>query len=925
MKRIDKIYNYIKSTSKQYNIEQLRGRIGVDAGEISDHLKILKNNVSMELNVLFKMDKVIKIKGRPVLYLDKQALETLCGKALGKGPIEVGCLEEVVDVSGKSSEKDPFKQLIGAKGSLQKHIEQAKAAVLYPPNGLHTLIVGQTGVGKTLFANMMYSYGKSVKRLSEASPFIIFNCADYYNNSQLLMAHLFGHVKGAFTGADTEKKGVVESADGGVLFLDEIHRLPPEGQEMIFYFIDTGTFNKLGETERKRKANVLIIGATTEDQTSSLIKTFVRRIPNVITIPALTERSLQERVDIIKFLLSNEVHRVNKPVKISSEAIKALVGSISYGNIGQLKSNIQLVCAKAFLNGINNEKYIEIDFKTLPDNVKNGLLILAGNRKEAEALTQYIDDKIVIIPQGQKALVEDDPYELPFNLYKTIEDKATLLKDEGIDDELIKKFISADMNLHIKSFYNKFNTLMSERQKILKIVDKSLLEFAEEIQQLASKRLNKEYNERFLYAFSLHLSALFKRLKSNQTLQYAELESVITDYPNEFKAALEIKAKIEERYNIDIPSGELEYFTILLSSVQETEQDGNVAIIVVAHGNSTASSMVEVTQKLLNCGCNIAAIDMSLEVSPRDVLETLIVKVQEMESGKGVLLLVDMGSLVNLGAMIMEKVDIKVKTVDMVSTPLVLEAARRASLLGTDLEGIYNSLTKFKGYADALEKDQLYNYDNGVIVTICTSGKGTAVKLKKLVEDIVNNLIDEHIEVLPVGVYKLKESIEEIQQHHKIIASVGVVNPEIDAPFIPLEALIGSQGEEILKDIVSNNFTVVEKKRDIVVKSICQDILNQFLTYLNPTKVVSVLIEFQSVLEKELNQEFSRSTKIKLIVHVGCALERMVIKDGMEYSGDRASVSAKAVNSIKKAAAVFKNTIQIDLTEDEMMYIAEML
>ena len=139
-------------------------------------------------------------------------------------------------------------------------MEQAKAAVIYPPNGLHTLIVGQTGVGKTLLAHMMFEYGKEVGKFANNAPFVTFNCADYYNNPQLLISHIFGHIKGAFTGADKSAPGLIEAADEGILFLDEIHRLPPEGQEMIFYFMDTGTFNRLGETKRERTANVLIIG-----------------------------------------------------------------------------------------------------------------------------------------------------------------------------------------------------------------------------------------------------------------------------------------------------------------------------------------------------------------------------------------------------------------------------------------------------------------------------------------------------------------------------------------------------------------------------------------------------------------------------------------------------------------------------------------
>ena len=109
------------------------------------------------------------------------------------------------------------------------------------------------------------------------------------------MSHLFGYAKGAFTGADEEKMGIIDQADGGMLFLDEIHRLPPEGQEMIFYFMDHGTYSRLGETTKSHEANVRIVGATTEDPGSSLLETFVRRIPINIKLPAFEKRPANEK------------------------------------------------------------------------------------------------------------------------------------------------------------------------------------------------------------------------------------------------------------------------------------------------------------------------------------------------------------------------------------------------------------------------------------------------------------------------------------------------------------------------------------------------------------------------------------------------------------------------------------------------------
>ncbi len=110
-----------------------------------------------------------------------------------------------------------FETLIGSSDGLKVAIQQAKAAMLYPPHGLHTLLSGPSGVGKTTFARLMHGFALELHALSPDAPFISFNCADYAGNPQLLMAHLFGVVRGAYTGADRDREGLVEQAHRGVL------------------------------------------------------------------------------------------------------------------------------------------------------------------------------------------------------------------------------------------------------------------------------------------------------------------------------------------------------------------------------------------------------------------------------------------------------------------------------------------------------------------------------------------------------------------------------------------------------------------------------------------------------------------------------------------------------------------------------------
>ena len=86
--------------------------------------------------------------------------------------------------------------------------------------------------------------------------------------------------------------------------------------------------------------------------------------------------SLKEKLEIMTVLFTEESRSIKRPVKVSSDAIKAIIGSIGNGNVGQLKSNIRLLCAQAFLNGIKTDGHIEITYQMLPANIKSGIFFL---------------------------------------------------------------------------------------------------------------------------------------------------------------------------------------------------------------------------------------------------------------------------------------------------------------------------------------------------------------------------------------------------------------------------------------------------------------------------------------------------------------------------------------------------------------------
>lgn len=913
MKRIEKVFEYLQDVAKQTENNKNNAK-GLTASEIADNIGILRSNVSRELNRLYRMGKIIKISGRPVLY--KINDENIDEKI------------EIKPINTKKIDKSAFSELIGAKDSLKTQVEQAKAAVIYPPNGLHTLIVGQTGVGKTLLAHMMFDYGKEVGRFATNAPFVTFNCADYYNNPQLLISHIFGHIKGAFTGADKSVPGLIETANEGILFLDEIHRLPPEGQEMIFYFMDTGTFNRLGETKRERKASVLIIGATTENPDSVLTKTFKRRIPNIITIPPLAKRSLKEKLEIMTVLFTEESRSIKRPVKVFSDAIKAILGSIGNGNVGQLKSNIRLLCAQAFLNGIKTDGHIEITYQMLPANIKSGILSMSQTREDMALISRYIEKDLYVSPTSRSKLPRESEDE-PFNLYQMVENKVNLLKREGIAEELIQQIVVADVNTYVKTFYNqKDNISLSVYDRLLKIVDVDTVEFAQEVVSLVKRHINLVSGERFLYAFGLHLTSLFNRIKGKQNVHNV-LEGTINTNSIEFKLATKIKLMIEEKYKVSVSKSETEYFAMLLQSLKQEDKSQKIVIAVAMHGEYTASSMVNVARKLFSANkAPLLAFDMPLECRPEDMLNQIVEQLQNINCQEGVLLLADMGSLCSFGPILEERLGVPVRTIGMVTTPFVLEAMRKADIAGISLTAIYDSLKNFTGYEhNSLSVDET-NERVKAVVTICSTGKGTAEKLQNLVIDILIDASMNHIKVIPIGLVDVHKRLTEIAHKYQIIAVVGIKNPHIDAPFIPIEQIISGQGDAILREIVgvTNNKQEKNEENNIVLRRFCEDGLQEMLLYLNPNKIMDILLKFINSLEKSLNITWDNPQKLRLIIHVGCALERMVIHNGLIFDEKNiVTIDQEKLKIVEQQAKIFDDILQIKLTKDELYYITMMI
>ncbi|MGO0904608.1 sigma 54-interacting transcriptional regulator [Clostridioides difficile] len=693
---------------------------GITANQLSEKTGIARNNISTYLNQLFNEGLVTKIKGRPVYYIptninfDKDSLF---------------CTQKEIKMETKIK-KDNFETLIGKTHSLKPIIEKCKVAVLYPTNGLHTIIYGETGVGKSMIARYMYDYSIESGIREDKAPFITFNCADYANNAQLLMGHIFGVEQGAYTGAESSRKGLLEIANGGILFLDEIHRLPAEGQEMLFTFIDRGIFKRLGDATKERESKVLIICATTENPTSTLLDTFNRRIPMKIEIPSLRNRTMIERIALVKNFFKEESKSISISIKVHRQVIKALLLYECKNNVGQLQNDIKLAVANGYLKyKIDNKEPIYIEKKYFDKSINEMSDDYRDKSIKADEVITHGIEHFIFTPLGEEEVVRYD--------------------DMNIINVVNANFNeSVELNIADASLFNnvKFKTM------------------CEVIRQIIKEDEEIDINESIFRSMAIYIKNVLDKSNSTNNI---DLNQIRRNNRSEFKTALKIVGIIENEFDLFLSIETVAYITLFIVQAKQDEQNktvNNLNIIVAMHGETTASSMVKAVSDIIG-ECNAISFDMKLDKSYDEVIVDFKKLINNIDN-KDILLFTDMGSLNSFDEIIQKEKKCDVRVMSMVTTLTVLEAVQKANM-GLSLSDVYNSIVNTrKFYFRTSEIQNKENLSKTIIIASHVS-EGVDNETRKILEEKMNRYLDgiDIISVpyktekdLSLNVTKLKES-----------------------------------------------------------------------------------------------------------------------------------------------------------------------
>lgn len=814
------------------------GKDSVTTQMVADKLGLSRSVTSHYLTTLLADNRVTKIEGRPVRW------------TLSKADTE---------------STGAFSEYIGAKGSQVKNIIQCEAAVRYPNGGLNILITGESGVGKSYLAKNIVKFAKKTQVIAQRAPFIVLNCADYANNPELLSSVLFGYTRGAFTGATNERQGLLKEADGGFLFLDEVHRLSGENQEKLFSFMDTGQFRPLGENVKTVSSRVRFIFATTEDPNKILLTTFTRRVPVSIQLSAFHERPLNERLAIVKSLFIAEARRSERRLEIDPQVLAKLVMFHSPGNIGKLKNIIKVACARAF-----NEQYQKSNIIISINHLSN---IATTQQKQLHFETATVinpDTELLLTTSTHdvlnyliKSLINGDSLQVLINqlhaFYQQHHRQLIQLKQQEI--------------LLYNEYYYRFNQIIRQQfgikidDSLILVLFKSYLDLdiiTDEVYQNIIKVVNQEIPR------SWHIAQSFCKYLSSLTPQQQVSQQVL--------------------------------IAIVLSEL--VDEDIVLKGLMVAHGKATATSIQSVVNQLAG-NYIFDAIDMPIDTSIEKIIAVTNKLVKATDTTNGFILLVDMGSLNQLYTAIKNNLTGELLVINNLTTAIALDVGLKMQ------QGL-----QFKQIAKAAQTDYEIKSryyagfsQNSNIIISCMSGLGISKKIKELMLPF----LPKSLSVITLDYALLQKNIRENDSEYfketLFVMTTTNLTTDFAIPNMNIYDILDKNGRKSFWQLFKHKIDeeTFQALNTELLRFFSIEGVGERLSFLNPKVVIkeveTVIYKYENFYQLNLDGK----VKLNLYMHIALMIERLMIST---RTGDHPNAQVKQTKEIQEFFSVSRGIFQ---------------
>lgn len=791
MRTIERIYQVlINNASKKMTTTEIAQKVGLTRGDVSSYL-----------TKLFMAGKIAKTGTRPFYWQIK-------------------------------IQDSFFKKMIGYSGSLQEVTKKCREAILYPDNGLSLLITGPSGVGKSFLARLIFEEARRLKVIEKDAKFVVLNAADYANNPEILSSVLFGYKKGAFTGADCDSQGLIDQANGGYLFLDEVHRLNNESQEKLFSLMDNGKFYPLGENKVPHKVKVRFLFATSEEINTILLKTFLRRIPIQIALPKYIDRPVIERLQIVIQTFKREAQIVHRRLKVNQKEVLSLLYEDKHGNIGSVQNKIKQLCAEAFALNPN----------------KNPLLI--GTNSEAIiSISSDFDDS-----EFNKSVLNLIPKitQLTNKLLESVEQAQSLEEQNFIIDDTLHDFLKLLPDADDSSLKKSFKSLLCNHYGL----------------KIPPEEINWKKCAKLIQVIML----VEDRLDKEQKLLLQRLQA---KYPRSFYLFKKLVQEVLKERNLKDCVGIL-FFPIFGPLVAHLE-DIHYNAILLAHGKQTATSI----QAVVNSLCDnyvFEAFDMPIDSSIQEINEQVRRYLdQQSKNVVGTIVLFDMGSLNQMFTEIKSISSHELLVINNITTAMALDIGIRI-----EQKQPFKKIAEASTHYGQTTGAQYYEgfSDQKNIIVACMSGDGVSQEIKH----IMNQTLSGRLKIIIVDYKKLCSLLEQQDRlffsNTELVLTTTQINHQIPIEIIDIYDVLDKKGALRLTGLLENSGEKLPQIKNMIdqfVRFFSIAGIRERLQILNPDTVISEVQTIAKRYETYYNIELDEKTKLNLFTHIALMIERTVL------------------------------------------------
>lgn len=390
--------------------------------------------------------------------------------------------------------------IIGNDIQLNRALEKA---IRVAPTDISVLVTGESGVGKESIPKIIHHLSRR-----KHSRYIAVNCGAIPEGT--IDSELFGHEKGAFTGATSTRKGYFEVADGGTIFLDEVGELPLTTQVRLLRVLENGEFIKVGSS-KVQKTNVRIVAATNLNMQEAIAKEKFRedlyyRLSTIeILLPPLRERGEDIHLIFRKFAADFAQKYRMPTIRLEEDAVKKLLNYHFPGNIRQLKNIAEQISVVEEKRLISLEKLLQY----LPNNNDNLPVIINENKSNDFSTERDIMYKILFDMRNDI----NDLKKLTLDLMKNENSEQVRAENQTLIQRIYKEKQEPQHQVEVvqipkKSIQNKYTFAETiEEYENLSLQEKEI--------EMIKKSLEKNRNKRKLAAKELGISerTLYRKIK----------------------------------------------------------------------------------------------------------------------------------------------------------------------------------------------------------------------------------------------------------------------------------------------------------------------------------------------------------------------------------------------------------------------------